>query len=73
MLRRTLLAAAAVITFGAGAANAQIQIATVGPMTGNYASTGAQMKAGAEQAVADINKAGGVLGQQLVLNVGDDA
>ena len=73
MLRRTLLAAAAAITFGAGAANAQIQIATVGPMTGNYASTGAQMKAGAEQAVADINKAGGVLGQQLVLNVGDDA
>jgi branched-chain amino acid transport system substrate-binding protein len=31
------------------------------------------MKAGAEQAVADINKAGGVNGQQLVLEVGDDA
>jgi branched-chain amino acid transport system substrate-binding protein len=31
------------------------------------------MKAGAEQAVADINAAGGVLGEQLVLEVGDDA
>jgi len=31
------------------------------------------MKAGAEQAVADINKAGGVLGQKLVLEIGDDA
>ena len=72
MLRRTLLAAVATVAI-AGAAQAQIRIATVGPMTGNYASFGAQMKAGAEQAVADINKAGGVNGQQLVLEVGDDA
>ncbi len=42
-------------------------------MTGSYASSGAQMKAGAEMAVADINKAGGVLGKQLELQVGDDA
>ncbi|PLX36639.1 MAG: branched chain amino acid ABC transporter substrate-binding protein [Hyphomicrobiales bacterium] len=52
---------------------ADINIATAGPMTGQYASFGAQMKAGAEQAVADINAAGGVLGQKLVLSVGDDA
>jgi branched-chain amino acid transport system substrate-binding protein len=72
-----LLAAAATaglaMTMAAGPAQAQLQIATVGPMTGEYATFGQQMKAGAEQAVADINKAGGVLGQQLVLNVGDDA
>ena len=42
-------------------------------MTGQYAAFGAQLKNGAEQAVADINKAGGVLGQQLQLNIGDDA
>jgi branched-chain amino acid transport system substrate-binding protein len=42
-------------------------------MTGEYAAFGQQMRAGAEQAVADINKAGGVLGQQLALEVGDDA
>src|SRR3546814_2730824 len=31
------------------------------------------MRAGAEMAVADINAAGGVLGQKLVLEIGDDA
>ena len=58
---------------GASASQADIVIATAGPMTGQYASFGAQMKAGAEQAVADINAAGGVLGQKLVLEIGDDA
>jgi branched-chain amino acid transport system substrate-binding protein len=50
-----------------------IRIATAGPMTGQYAAFGAQMRAGAEQAVADINARGGVLGRQLALEVGDDA
>ncbi len=72
MLRRTLFATAALLA-ATGAAQAQIRVATVGPMTGEYAAIGTQMKAGAEQAVADINKAGGVNGQQLVLEVGDDA
>jgi len=65
--------AAAVAALGATAARADITIATAGPMTGQYASFGAQMKAGAEMAVADINAAGGVLGQKLDLEVGDDA
>ena len=52
---------------------ADIQVATAGPITGQYASFGEQMKRGAEMAVKDINAAGGVLGEQLVLNVGDDA
>ena len=68
-----MLAAAATVALGVTSASAQINIATAGPMTGQYASFGAQMKAGAEQAVADINAAGGVLGQQLSLSVGDDA
>lgn len=55
------------------AAFADIVIATAGPMTGQYASFGAQMKAGAEQAVADINAAGGINGEKLVLEIGDDA
>src|ERR1700709_2558301 len=58
------------LTGAAMPAQAQIHIATAGPMTGEYAAFGEQMKSGAEQAVADINKAGGVLGQQLVLDVG---
>lgn len=68
-----LLGAVASAAFGAAAARADIVIATAGPMTGQYASFGAQMKAGAEQAVADLNAAGGVLGQKLVLEIGDDA
>ncbi|MBX2854462.1 MAG: branched-chain amino acid ABC transporter substrate-binding protein [Rhodobacteraceae bacterium] len=52
---------------------AEIKIATAGPMTGQYAAFGEQMTIGAEAAVADINAAGGVLGQQLVLEIGDDA
>jgi len=50
-----------------------IRIATAGPMTGQYAAFGAQMRAGAEQAVTDLNGAGGVLGRQLALEIGDDA
>lgn len=68
------LAGAVVATVvGSAAAHADITIATAGPMTGQYASFGAQMKAGAEQAVADLNAKGGVLGQKLVLEIGDDA
>src|SRR4029079_1638664 len=52
---------------------ADIQVATVGPITGQYASFGEQMKRGAEMAFKDISAAGGVLGEQLVLSVGDDA
>ncbi len=52
---------------------ADITIATVGPITGQLAALGEQYKRGAEMAVADINAAGGVLGEKLVLEIGDDA
>ncbi|MFQ5773911.1 MAG: branched-chain amino acid ABC transporter substrate-binding protein [Kiloniellaceae bacterium] len=67
------VSAAAVAVALAGAAHADIKIATVGPMTGPYASFGDQMKRGAEMAVKDLNAAGGVLGQKVVLSVEDDA
>ncbi|MEM9682748.1 MAG: branched-chain amino acid ABC transporter substrate-binding protein, partial [Pseudomonadota bacterium] len=73
MVKYIAAAAATALILGAGVAKAEIKIAVVGPMTGQYASFGAQMKAGAEQAVADINAKGGVLGQKLELLVGDDA
>jgi branched-chain amino acid transport system substrate-binding protein len=50
-----------------------IRVASVGPMTGQYAAFGAQLRVGAEAAVADLNAAGGVLGRQLLLEIGDDA
>jgi branched-chain amino acid transport system substrate-binding protein len=74
--RTSLIAAIAAATaFGAGAVKAQdtITIAVAGPMTGQYAVFGEQMRRGAAQAVEDINAAGGLLGKQLVLEVGDDA
>jgi len=49
-----------------------ITIGMAGPLTGDLAEFGSQLKRGAEQAVADINKAGGVLGKQLTLEEGDD-
>jgi branched-chain amino acid transport system substrate-binding protein len=65
---------AAAATFGMGAAQAQdIVIATAGPMTGQYATFGEQMRRGAEMAVADINAKGGVMGKKLKLEIGDDA
>ena len=71
---RIAFAFAAVLGWaGAAPALAEIAIATVGPMTGQYASFGEQMRRGAEMAVADLNAKGGVLGQKLRLEIGDDA
>src|SRR3546814_19912019 len=50
-----------------------VAIATVGPITGQYASFGEQMKRGLEMAVSDLNAAGGVLGQKIQGIVEDDA
>jgi branched-chain amino acid transport system substrate-binding protein len=74
MVRKSMLAAvAASAIMSASAARADITIAVVGPMTGSVATFGEQMKRGAEKAVADINAAGGVMGQKLNLLIGDDA
>ncbi|MSP82100.1 MAG: branched-chain amino acid ABC transporter substrate-binding protein [Alphaproteobacteria bacterium] len=69
----TLAAVATAALFTGSGARADILVSTAGPMTGDYASFGEQLRRGAEMAVADINAAGGVLGQQLVLSIGDDA
>lgn len=56
-----------------GAAQAQIKLGVGGPITGPNAAFGTQLKMGAEQAVEDINAKGGVMGQKIVMQVGDDA
>jgi branched-chain amino acid transport system substrate-binding protein len=76
MTKSFFLASAAALPIAlalATPAEAQIQIAIAGPLTGSNATFGVQMKEGGEQAVADINAKGGVLGKKLVLNEGDDA
>src|ERR1700734_929796 len=65
------VALAAALAFS-GAANAQIKMAVAGPITGPNAAFGAQLVQGTTQAVEDINKAGGILGQQITLEQGDD-
>ena len=72
-MKKALLAGAALSLVMSTSAWAEIVIATAGPMTGQYASFGEQMKTGAEQAVADINAAGGINGEMLKLEIGDDA
>ncbi len=56
----------------AGTAAAQIKMGVAGPITGPNAAFGAQLKNGTDQAVADINAAGGILGQKITLSYGDD-
>src|SRR5688572_27099729 len=53
-------------------ARADVLIGVAGPMTGKDAWYGEQMQRGAELAAADINAAGGVLGQQVQLIAADD-
>lgn len=68
--RATMMALA---TFASAAAHSDILIGVAGPMTGQYASGGEQMRNGVEAAVAAINARGGVLGQKLRAEVADDA
>lgn len=75
-MRRILMSVAALamsLSLTGMARAADINVAVVGPLSGGYASFGEQMKAGAELAVEDINKAGGVLGNKLNLQAADDA
>jgi len=56
----------------AGTASAEVKFGMAGPITGPSAATGAQMKNGVDQAVADINAKGGILGQKITVEYGDD-
>jgi branched-chain amino acid transport system substrate-binding protein len=70
---RAALALGAGLAFAGAACAQDTTIGVAGPMTGQYASFGTQLKNGAEAAIADINAAGGVLGKKLALVIGDDA
>ena len=73
-MKKSLLSAVALtalVAFG-GSAWADIQIGVSGPITGANAAFGAQLQKGAEQAVADLNAAGGMNGEQIKLSIGDD-
>ncbi len=73
-MKRILLPAISlsVVLSLAGAASADIPVGVAGPITGPNAAFGAQFKKGAEQAANDINAKGGVLGQKIRIEIGDD-
>jgi branched-chain amino acid transport system substrate-binding protein len=75
MVRHNLLSLGAILvaTLCARAAGAEILIGMAAPMTGaTNAWVGEQVEHGAAMAVADLNAAGGVLGQQVRLITVDD-
>ncbi|MFT4183906.1 MAG: branched-chain amino acid ABC transporter substrate-binding protein [Rhizobium sp.] len=74
MSLKTLTAATFVASLAfAPLAHADITIGLIAPLTGPVAAYGDQVKNGAQTAVDEINKSGGILGQKVVLKLGDDA
>ncbi len=72
-LGKLLLAGIVTAVGGILPARAEVVIATSGPLSGPYIALGEAVRWGVDMAVADLNAAGGVLGQQVRLVVGDDA
>ena len=75
MFKRLISTTALVAAMAVGSIAAKaddIVIGIAGPMTGSLSAFGDQLRRGAELAVKDINAAGGVLGKQIKLEVGDD-
>lgn len=76
MKRREFLSMAVGLTLSGTApalAQNELTIAVAAPFTGANAAFGAQYRNGAEQAAADLNARGGVLGRRIVLRIEDDA
>ncbi|MCD2176860.1 branched-chain amino acid ABC transporter substrate-binding protein [Rhizobium sp. C1] len=72
MTLKTLTATlVATLTF-APLAHADITIGLIAPLTGPVAAYGEQVKNGAQVAVDEINKKGGILGEKVVLKFADD-
>src|SRR3954470_13002916 len=69
---RQFLSAGIVVFAAVLGARADVLIGVAGPMTGANSWPGEQMERGAELAVADINAAGGVLGEEVRLLTADD-
>ncbi len=75
-MKKILVAAAAATMAIVGSTSAyaeDVLIGVAGPFTGSLASFGVQLKNGAQAAVDDINAAGGVNGNKVVIEWGDDA
>jgi len=72
-MKNILSIIASIFLLGSITAKADVVVASAGPMSGQYASFGAQLKAGAEMWAKDTNAKGGILGEKVKLVIGDDA
>jgi len=73
-MKKSLMSAvalAAMVAFS-GSAWADVLLGIGAPITGPNAAFGAQIQKGAEQAIADLNAAGGINGEQIKVSIGDD-
>src|SRR5262245_15941315 len=67
-----MAAAVAVMMAAERSANAEILIGVPAPLSGQMEFAGEQAQRGAELAIAELNAAGGALGQKLVADLADD-
>ena len=72
-IRLTGFLLAAGMAYSGTAHAADFSLGLAAPITGPSASVGAQMQMGTQQAVDDLNAKGGILGNKMVLEIGDDA
>jgi len=73
MFNKLLSLIAGTLMLATVSAKAEVVVASAGPMSGQYASFGAQLKAGAEMWLKHVNKKGGINGEKVKLEIGDDA
>ena len=73
MVFKYTLAAALPAMFCFSIANAEILVGIAAPFSGPALPTGEQVEFGATKAIDDLNAAGGVLGQEVILTSVDDA
>jgi branched-chain amino acid transport system substrate-binding protein len=74
MISRWLIALAVALqtVVASSDARAEIRIGVATPLTGHYAWSGEQTRAGAVKAVEDLNKGGGILGETVTTVLVDD-
>ena len=73
MFNKLLSLIAGTLMLATASVKADVVVASAGPMSGQYASFGAQLKAGAEMWLMHVNKKGGLNGETVKLEIGDDA
>ena len=73
MFNKLLSLIAGTLMLATASVKADVVVASAGPMSGQYASFGSQLKAGAEMWLKHVNKKGGINGEKVKLEIGDDA